>query len=224
KKWKRRRNRRYQKSLRRTRRQKKKRKRTEPKNPTRSSHPLRMRKRRKSKNNILITGYPGVGKTALVRQVIDELGLNPVGFYTEEIREGGKRAGFRIKSLTPGLPRMEGILARMGLDGPYRRGPYTINIRDMEEVGARALEEALTRRGLIVIDEIGNMEMVSRRFQEAVIDCLDSPRLVLGVIKAESGPFVNRIKPRLDVEIIELTRERYDEIKSDVMKKIRLRI
>ena len=171
--------------------------------------------------NILITGHPGVGKTTLVKQVIEQLRLDPVGFYTEEIGEEGKRVGFRIKSLTPGLPRMEGVLARIGLDGPYHRGPYTINIRDMEEVGARALEEALSHRTLIVIDEIGNMEIVSQRFQAAVIASLESPRPVLGVIKYEPGPFVDRIRSRPDVEIIKLTRKHYKEVKSFVVKKVK---
>jgi len=172
-------------------------------------------------SNILITGYPGVGKTTLVKQVIEELQLDPVGFYTEEIREEGKRVGFRIKSLTPGLPRMEGILARVGLDGPHRRGPYTINISDMEDVGARALEDALSCRGLILIDEIGNMEIVSKRFQESVIASLDSPRPVLGVIKYEPGPFVDRIRSRPDVEIIKLTREHYNKVKLVVLEMVK---
>ena len=172
-------------------------------------------------SNILITGYPGVGKTTLVKQVIEELRLDPVGFYTEEIREEGKRVGFRIKSLTPGLPRMEGILARVGMGGPHRRGPYTINISDMEEVGARALEDALSCRGLILIDEIGSMELVSSRFQKAVIACLDSPRPVLGVIKAESNPFTDRIASRPNVEIIEFTRERYNEVKSVIVEMLK---
>ena len=113
---------------------------------------------------------------------------------------------------------MEGILARIGLPGKYRRGPFTINIRDMEEIGARALEEGLSSRGLILIDEIGSMEMFSPRFQEAVIACLDSPRPVFGVIKAESNPFIDRIASRPDVKIIELTRERYSEVKSIVIE------
>ena len=91
----------------------------------------------------------------------------------------------------------------------------------MEEVGGRALEEALSYPGLIVIDEIGNMEIVSQRFQDAVIAALDSPRPVLGVIKYEPGPFVDRIKSRTDVEIIELTRERYDAVKLVVIEMVK---
>lgn len=171
-------------------------------------------------SNILITGYPGVGKTTLVWKVIKELRLNPVGFCTEEIREDDKRVGFRIKSLTPGLPKMEGILARTGWPGRHRRGIYTINVSDMEEVGARALEKALSCPGLILIDEIGNMETVSRRFQDAVLACLESPRPVLGVIKEEPGPFVDRITSRTDVEILKLTREGYGLIKRKLLEKV----
>ena len=174
-----------------------------------------------TKTNLLITGWPGVGKTTLIKRVLGELRINPVGFYTEEIRERGSRTGFRIRSLTPGLPRMDGILAHVDLDGPYRVGRYGVNKKDMEEVGARALEEALTHHSLIVIDEIGNMEIISIRFQQAVIACLESPQPVLGVIKAGRGPFVDRIKSRPDVEIIELTRKRYDLVKSVVVKLVK---
>ncbi len=172
--------------------------------------------------NILITGRPGVGKTTLIRQIIGELNLAATGFFTEEIRERGRRTGFRIQALTPGLPRMDGVLAGIGLPGPYRHGAYGINLTDMEEVAARALEESLLYRDLIVIDEIGNMEIVSSRFQEAVIACLESDLPVLGVIKAGSGPFVDRIKSRPDVEIVELTRDRFAAVTSTVIEAVKL--
>jgi nucleoside-triphosphatase THEP1 len=38
--------------------------------------------------HILITGVPGVGKTTLIKALCQDLAsVNPVGFYTEEIRE-----------------------------------------------------------------------------------------------------------------------------------------
>jgi nucleoside-triphosphatase THEP1 len=46
---------------------------------------------------LLLTGRPGVGKTTLIRRVADTLkGERLAGFYTEELRSGGERTGFRI--------------------------------------------------------------------------------------------------------------------------------
>jgi nucleoside-triphosphatase len=90
----------------------------------------------------------------------------------------------------------------------------------MEEVGAAALEEALRVSPLIIIDEIGNMEVISLRFQKAVIACLESPQPVLGVIKAGRGPFTDEIRSRPGVEIFELTRNNFRELKRIVKERI----
>ena len=167
----------------------------------------------RDRKNLLITGRPGVGKTTLIREVIADLPLRPGGFFTQEIRESGRRVGFEIVVLTANLPRRRGILAQEGLISPHRVGRYGVNQADMEEVGARSLEEALREYPLIVIDEIGNMEIISGRFRKAVIACLESPVPVLGVIKAGEGPFVSEIKSRPDVEFVELTRENREVVK-----------
>ncbi|MFZ1060598.1 MAG: nucleoside-triphosphatase, partial [Candidatus Rokuibacteriota bacterium] len=45
---------------------------------------------------LLITGNPGSGKTTVIRRVAAALsGRRLGGFYTEEIRVGGERRGFR---------------------------------------------------------------------------------------------------------------------------------
>jgi nucleoside-triphosphatase THEP1 len=42
--------------------------------------------------NMMITGLPGCGKTTLFKKLAAELrNMRPMGFYTEEIREGGVR-------------------------------------------------------------------------------------------------------------------------------------
>jgi nucleoside-triphosphatase len=56
------------------------------------------------RKNILLTGHPGVGKTTLIHKVLSLMSgegreESASGFYTEEIREGGSRKGFRIKTL-----------------------------------------------------------------------------------------------------------------------------
>ncbi len=63
------------------------------------------------KRHLLITGLPGTGKTTLLVRLARRLTyLYPAGFYTEEIREGSLRQGFRLVS----LDGREGILAHAG--------------------------------------------------------------------------------------------------------------
>jgi nucleoside-triphosphatase len=50
--------------------------------------------------NILLTGSPGCGKTTLLKRLAKELEhFQPVGFYSQEIREEGVRKGFGLTSL-----------------------------------------------------------------------------------------------------------------------------
>ena len=44
----------------------------------------------------LLMGPPGVGKTTLLRRLIALLDVPAAGFFTAEIREGGRRVGFEI--------------------------------------------------------------------------------------------------------------------------------
>ncbi len=64
---------------------------------------------------------PGVGKSTLVRRVIDEL-LSPSsstssltwsGFFTEEVRQNEERIGFDITSINSSQTGKHGVLARV---------------------------------------------------------------------------------------------------------------
>ena len=51
-------------------------------------------------NNFLLTGRPGCGKTTVVRRVVERLsGQCLAGFYTQEVRESGRRVGFEAVGL-----------------------------------------------------------------------------------------------------------------------------
>ena len=159
------------------------------------------------KKNILITGRPGVGKTTIIKEAIKGLEAMVGGFYTEEIREGGKRVGFRIRS-TAGD---EGILAHVNCHSPCRVSRYGVNIFDLERVGCRALEEAMEKAVLVVMDEIGSMELYSNRFCRMVLRILSSPVPVLGTLQARRNEFLDEIRKRSDVEIIRVTEQNRDD-------------
>jgi nucleoside-triphosphatase len=61
------------------------------------------------------------------------------------------------------------------------------------------------RDHLIVIDEIGPMQLYSAAFRQLVIDALKSSCIILGTIMLPSDPWVDELKGRSDVETFLLT-------------------
>ena len=60
----------------------------------------------------LLGGLTGVGKTTLVRKASESLvssGATVGGFYTEEVREGGRRVGFDVVTTTGERGRLSRI-------------------------------------------------------------------------------------------------------------------
>ncbi|MBN2564078.1 MAG: NTPase [Candidatus Eisenbacteria bacterium] len=167
-------------------------------------------------SNVFVTGRPGVGKTTLIRRVLSELDVRAGGFYTSEIRDGERRVGFSIAS----LDGERGILAHVDHRGDYRVGRYGVNREDLERVGVAALDRALAKSDLIVMDEIGRMELCSPTFQEAVMRALDSDTSVFGTIQERRNPFLDSVRSRPDVEVIEVTESNRDSMVSLVRARI----
>lgn len=162
--------------------------------------------------NIFLTGLPGCGKTTLIKEIIKELNLDAGGFYTEEIKERDKRVGFSIFS----LDGRKGILAHQDFESSYRVSKYGVNLKDLEEIGVKAIKEGIRNKELIVIDEVGKQEMYSDKFKTAVISALNSKKKVLGTIKLTYDPFTDKIKKRKDTKILYLKRENFQNIKKEV--------
>ncbi|MEN3011120.1 MAG: NTPase [Candidatus Bipolaricaulaceae bacterium] len=149
-----------------------------------------------------VTGHPGVGKTTLVKRVLGAVPLRAGGMITEEIRKCGYRMGFLLRDVATGR---EGLLAhRHHCDGP-EFGKYRLCLRDLEEIGAAAIERALEEAELIVVDEVGPMELKSPRFIAAVEKALACPKpLLVTVHRASNHPLAYRIRHEVD-HLIRLT-------------------
>jgi nucleoside-triphosphatase len=168
------------------------------------------------KKNLLVTGRPGVGKTTLVKNVIAKTALTARGFYTEEIREGAARKGFRIKT----LGGREGILAHVDFRGERRVGKYGVDVAEFEKTAIPELEEALKEGALIVVDEIGKMELFSYSFMVMVEKALDSDIPFLGVITERGNGFVRKIKSRPDTRLFTLTFQNRDTLAGELLRVI----
>ena len=71
---------------------------------------------------------------------------------------------------------------------------------------------------MIVIDEIGKMELFSEKFKEAVAKALEAKNKVLGTITLAKLSFVEEIKKRRDTKIFYLTKENKEKIKEEILK------
>ena len=170
------------------------------------------------KFNILMTGLPGCGKTTLFKRLAAELGkLRPVGFYTEEIRDAGVRTGFALKS----LEGREGVLAHVDFYSSQRVGKYGVDVAGFEAF-LEAIHLERPDAGLVMIDEIGNMECLSRRFQRRVKEVLDSDRMLIATIAQHGSGLIAEIKSRKDVRIYTLTAQNRDRILQTILAEIQL--
>ncbi len=164
-------------------------------------------------NNIFITGKPGIGKTTLIKRICNKLG-GVGGFFTEEIREGRARVGFRVQS----FDGTQGILSHISVQSRFRVGKYKVDVETFEEIGVASVEQALQNGRIVVIDEIGKMELFSERFKEVVRMVLDSPQNVLATVPLYSIPFVDTFKMRNDVQLIEITFENRNQLEDEILK------
>jgi nucleoside-triphosphatase len=129
----------------------------------------------------LVTGPPGVGKSTLVSKVVLKLksaGVIVGGCTTSEVRSGGARVGFDVMDLTSGR---KGELASVATKFGPKVGRYRVNLTDLAKIGAAGVESAAEGSEVIVIDEVGPMELVSPEFRRAVSKGLESGKPILAV-------------------------------------------
>ena len=161
---------------------------------------------------VLLTGRPGCGKTTLIKRVVNELARPAGGFYTEEIRERGERVGFKMIT----LDGQEALLAHVDFETPQRVGKYGLDLSALETVGVAAVRAAMRARQLVVLDEIGPMELRSAIFREIVSKTFEIGVPILATITARRFPFTEALKKRPDVSVIEVRPNNREQLVSEL--------
>ncbi|MCC5476505.1 NTPase [Streptomyces barringtoniae] len=170
---------------------------------------------------ILLEGRPGAGKTTLVRRLATLLRTRrAVGFTTEEIRHGGTRSGFALETLEGGR---RAVLAHVDFPGPPRVGRYGVDLDVMERFALPPLMSAAADPAagdLVLIDELGRMELACTAFQDAVRHLFESDIDIVATVHAHRDPFTDALKERPDITLLQVTRTNRDTLPEDLAARL----
>ncbi len=145
---------------------------------------------------VAIIGKPAIGKTTICERICSKLKekTSVSGFVTKEVREKGTRVGFKAYDLATGK---EVWLAKIG-EGQPRVGKYVVLVSEFED-----FVKNLNWDGeLVVIDEIGPMELKSDAFLQLIEKLLARKNLLFVVHQTLSNPLVERIKEHFKLFVV----------------------
>jgi nucleoside-triphosphatase len=173
------------------------------------------------KQVIFVTGPPSVGKTSVLLRSVNGLkdkGYEIGGMISREVREGGVRVGFEIMDFSTG---QRGWLAHINQPTGPKISKYRVNLTDLDAIGVSSILDAIRNADIIMVDEIGPMELFSSAFRNAVIQAIESNKPMLGTIHfGLSDSFVNSIKTREDAKIFEVTYENRETLHNLIIDEV----
>ena len=159
---------------------------------------------------IAVTGKPGIGKTTLCLKVYQKLKdkIEVDGFITKEVRDRGIRIGFKIVDLKSGE---EFWLAKVGI-GKVKVGKYVVFVENVDRFADKIRE---FKGDLIIVDEVGPMELKSERFIEAVNELVDSRENLLFTVHYKSKHWLVE-KIRKNFKLYVLNEENRNKIADEI--------
>jgi nucleoside-triphosphatase len=158
----------------------------------------------------LLEGRPGIGKTTVTRRLIALLRDARVplgGFVTDELRVGGRREGFMVEAVSGD----RGVLAHLELPGPPRVGRYGVDLQAFERIALPTLAVPQPGR-VVVVDELGKMELASAAFRDAVSVLLERDVAVVATVQLHHHPFTDALKRRPDIQVLRVTEHSRDAL------------
>jgi len=155
-----------------------------------------------------VTGAPGSGKTTVALKSAERLkekGYSVGGMLSRDVRSYGNRIGFEILDLSSGT---RGWLASIHQEQGPRVGKYRVNIDDLDRIGVHAVLVADEIMDVVIIDEIGPMELFSERFIAAVKQVVEGRKLVVCTIHWRMADgWLEDLRKREDAEMYVVTVE-----------------
>lgn len=169
-------------------------------------------------NNLFISGDIGVGKSYLLKAVLEEVSASMGGFITEKhyVEKGHNVV---MKSLND-LSSFETVAYAKETKDIFKA---RVNVDGFDVFGSRLIDYSMRNRTITVMDELGVMERNSEAFKDSIWRALDSDCIVVGVIKNRKNDFLRRIKDREDTRVLFLTGDNGNTIQEEAREWLRNR-
>ncbi len=173
------------------------------------------------KRVLVLTGAPGVGKTMILAKTVSALrgkGIFVGGMFTREVREDNVRVGFEVVDVA--AAKVGWLASVHQREGP-QVGKYRVNLLDLEAIGVLAIKAAVAAADVVVIDELGPMELFSGEFKAATQMALESVKPIVAVIHFETRDQLGiDAKSRGDAEVFVVTEQNRNSLPEVLVAKI----
>ena len=145
--------------------------------------------------NIILSGQPGVGKSTILKKVLILLeNKNPHGCIVEEIRENSERIGFQMKYFPTGIPTL--LASTRTVLSDHKVSKYFVNLKSIDEELVPFMLEIKNKPkcGIVIFDEIGRMQNLSKNFITAVDSIMNLSQPLIATIVYEDEPWTMKYK------------------------------
>lgn len=145
-------------------------------------------------NNLFLLGTIGIGKSTMIKECLMPYLVEIGGFFVQRIFIGSEYAAFRLcpVEIFPDYELDCHVETLEGLDNLFlyslSGNNWQRNLGVFEKAGLGCLEKDLSsNKKLILMDELGGVELYSRAFSGKVWEVISAGVPVLGVVKGPAN-------------------------------------
>jgi len=154
--------------------------------------------------NFFITGEKRSGKSTILNCIISDPFFSQyriLGYRTKSIIEHQDVIGFQLEVLNGNTQHF----AHISLPAAQKFDRYYVDPSVFDDLGLMALTDARENADIILIDEVGVIEKKAQHWKSVVIDCLNSPKIVIGIFQKRAHWFSEILEARNDTQIFDIS-------------------